>query len=160
MRELKLSWQEIDQLVGLLSRQLRSMPIDVVLGVSRSGLVPAVMLSHHLGIRDFAVLDIKRTESDERNARKSAPVLRGILNPSLLKGRDVLLVDDIVGEGLTMRAAYEVLRPLCRSITSCALAVNQRNLGTAAPRDVVNHHGCLVHGWIEFPWEGKEEAPR
>ncbi|ATB29011.1 phosphoribosyltransferase [Melittangium boletus] len=153
--KLHLSWQEIDQLVELLARQIKGKEIDVVLGVSRAGLVPAVMLSHHLGVRDFAVVDIKRTDSDSVNATKSAPVLRGILNESMLKGRNVLLVDDIVGEGLTMRTACGLLRPLCKTLVTSVLVVNQKNLGTATPRDVVDHHGCLIHGWITFPWEGK-----
>ncbi|WNG23034.1 purine phosphoribosyltransferase [Cystobacter fuscus] len=153
--KLQLSWGEIDQLVELMARQIKGKQIDVVLGISRAGLVPAVMLSHHLGVRDFAVMDIKRTDSDSVNATKSAPVLRGILNESMLQGRNVLLVDDIVGEGLTMRTARELLSPKCKSLVTCVLVVNQKNLGTAAPRDVVDHHGCLIHGWITFPWEGK-----
>lgn len=153
--KLNLTWREIDQLVELLTLQLKANEFDVVLGVSRSGLIPGVMLSHHLGVRDFAVLDIKRTDSDATNASKSAPVLRGILNEPLLRGRRVLLVDDIVGEGLTMRMACELLRPMCKSLVTSVLVVNQQNLGTAAPRDVVDHHGCVVHGWITFPWEGK-----
>ncbi len=153
--KLQLSWGEIDQLVELMARQIKGKQIDVVLGISRAGLVPAVMLSHHLGVRDFAVMDIKRTDSDSVNATKSAPVLRGILNESMLQGRNVLLVDDIVGEGLTMRTACELLRPKCKSLVTSVLVVNQKNLGMTAPRDVVDHHGCVIHGWITFPWEGK-----
>jgi uncharacterized protein len=153
--KLHLSWKEIDQLVELLARQVKDQSFDVVLGVSRSGLVPAVMLSHHLNVRDFAVLDIKRTDSDAVNATKSAPQLRGILNEKMLEGRNVLLVDDIVGEGLTMRTACNLLRPRCKSLVTSVLVVNQQNLGTVSPREVVDHHGCLIHGWITFPWEGK-----
>jgi hypoxanthine phosphoribosyltransferase len=153
--KLTLSWREVDQLVELLARPLGRIELDVVLGISRSGLVPAVMLSHHLGVRDFAVLDIKRTDSDALDATKSAPVLRGILNESMLEHKHVLLVDDIVGEGMTMRAACQLLRPMCKSLVTSVLVVNQQNLGQATPRDVVDHHGCLVHGWMTFPWEGK-----
>jgi uncharacterized protein len=151
--DLNLTWKEIDQLVELLARQLRHTTFDVVLGVARSGLVPAVILSHVLGVRDFAACDIKRTRSDEVDAPKLTPVLRGILNEGLLKDRNVLLVDDIVGAGLTMKMACNLLGPLCKSLTTCALVVNRANLRGVDPRDIVHHHACVVHGWITFPWE-------
>ncbi|XYI01413.1 phosphoribosyltransferase [Sorangium sp. So ce1128] len=150
---ITMSWQEVDQLAELLRRALSGVEVDVVLGISRSGLVPAVMLSHRLGVRDFAVLDIRRTESDDIESSKSLPTVCGLLDTARLQGRRVLLVDDIVGEGLTMMRAREVLTPLCDRLVSVTLVVNQRNLGMRSPCDVVDYHACIVHGWVTFPWE-------
>lgn len=155
-RELhQLSWAELDQLVDLLARRLEGQAFEAVVGIARSGLVPAVVLAHRLGIRAFSVLDIKRTESDGIESPKSLPRWDGVADGDALGGKRVLLVDDIVGQGLTLELARKIVRERCASLTTCVLVVNQRNLGPRRPNDVVDHFGCLVHGWVRFPWERK-----
>jgi uncharacterized protein len=153
-----ISWQEIDGMVALLADQLQTANIDVVLGVSRSGLIPAVMLSHILGVRPFAVVDIARTTSDDINAQKTEPEFRGSLNLGSLKGKNALIVDDIVGKGLTMRMVQKLVGEQGAIVTSVTLVVNQENLGLENPSDVVDHYACLLNGWVVFPWEGKEPS--
>ncbi len=152
-----ISWNEINGLVRLIADRVRDKPIDAIVGISRSGLIPAVMLSHTLGVRNFAVLDIIRTTSDNVNADKTIANYRGILNQQFITGQNVLLVDDIVGEGMTLRAAKEIIKDIGANIVSATLVVNQNNLGTIAPEEIVDHYGCIVHGWVIFPWEGKEQ---
>jgi hypoxanthine phosphoribosyltransferase len=156
LRPHAVSWTEIEGLVELIAEQGLKRNVDTVVGIARSGLVPAVMLSHRMGIRSFAVMDIARTASDEVDAEKSDPRLHGILNRDLLTGRRLLLVDDIVGAGLTMQTACATLREIKAEIVTAALVVNQRNLGPIAPTSVVDIVGCVVHGWVIFPWEGKD----
>jgi uncharacterized protein len=151
-----ISWNEINGLVRLIADRVGDKPIDAIVGISRSGLIPAVMLSHTLGVRNFAVLDIIRTTSDNVNADKTIANYRGILNQQFITGQNVLLVDDIVGEGMTLRTAKEILKDIGANIISATLVVNQNNLGTIAPEEIVDHDGCIVHGWVIFPWEGKD----
>lgn len=151
-----LSWDEINGLVLLIADEVKQKSIDTIVGISRSGLIPAVMLSHTLGVRNFAVLDIIRTTSDEINAEKTGANYRGILNKQFITGQNVLLVDDIVGEGMTLRNAKQILKDLDANVVSATLVINQNNLGTISPEEVVDIYGCVVHGWVIFPWEGKE----
>ena len=153
-----ISWAEIDGLVELLADKVSSLGLDAIVGISRSGLVPAVMLSHTIGVRALSVINIARTLSDEINAAKKEPVCHGILDPRALAGRKLLLVDDIVGKGLTMRMAVEALRDIGASPLSATLVVNQANLGDTPLDRVVDYFGCTVHGWVVFPWEGKRTA--
>ncbi|TBR56910.1 hypothetical protein B4U84_26045 [Westiellopsis prolifica IICB1] len=151
-----ISWDEINGLVGLLAERVADKPIDAIVGISRSGLIPAVMLSHVLGVRKFAVLDIIRTTSDNVNAEKTRANYRGLLNEEFITGHNVLLVDDIVGEGMTLRTAQEVIKNLGTNVISATLVVNQTNLGTIPSESIVDYYGCIVHEWVVFPWEGKE----
>jgi hypoxanthine phosphoribosyltransferase len=150
-----LSWLDVDGMVGALKSMLADERLDAVVGIARSGLIPAVMLSHVLGIRDFGVLDIRRTLNDEVNALKRDPVLRGQLNLEALRGRRVLLVDDVIGAGATMLAARAELQLLGATVTSAALVLNEANLGTRRAAEVVDHIATVVRGWVVFPWEGK-----
>ena len=155
---ITMSWNDIDELVHLLALSVAPRQFDVVLGISRSGLIPSVMLSHLLNVRQLAALSIMRTESDEIHAPKRAPVISGGLNLDLLCDSHVLLVDDIVGQGSTMQLATRYLASRCRSLTTSALAVNLANLGDQDPSRIVDHHACTVNGWVIFPWEGKREG--
>lgn len=150
------SWAEINALTHLLAEKASARDIECIVGISRSGLIPAVMLSHMLGVRPFGALDIVRTSSDALHAAKSEPVRRGGLNLDTMAGRRVLVVDDIVGEGLTMEAARDDLERIGAVPTLCTLVVNRENLGARDPAEVVDFWACSVHGWVIFPWEGKD----
>jgi hypoxanthine phosphoribosyltransferase len=155
---LKLSWGECHDLVELLSGALDGEVFDAVVGISRSGLIPAVMLSHLLGVRDFGVVDVVRTESDDHHSAKRAPHLRDVMNLRLLAGKRVLLVDDIAGAGQTLAAVKAMLVAIGSRVVSAVLVFNRGNhQPDGTPPD---HHGCLVHQWVEFPWECKDLLPR
>lgn len=152
------TWAEIDALVELVAERAAEHRVEAIVGIARSGLVPAVMLSHRIGVRPFSVIDIARTTSDAINASKSAPSLHGISNRDAVAGRRVLLIDDIVGHAMTMPMAATALRELGAEPVTATLVVNQRNLGARTPRSVVDICGCVVHGWVVFPWEGKDDV--
>lgn len=154
-RPLLLSWNEVHDLVELLADSVREKTFDIVVGISRSGLVPAVMLSHALGVRPFAVLDIARTSSDAYHSEKHAPVVRHEMNLSNLGGLRVLLVDDIVGAGETLRVARALLDSRGAKTTAVALVFNRKNSKTATVAEL-DHYGCQVESWVEFPWECKD----
>jgi len=48
MQTYKLTWDTIDELVYDLYQKLLDKPPSIIIGISRGGLVPAVMLSHAL----------------------------------------------------------------------------------------------------------------
>ncbi len=150
------SWAEIAGLADLLRDRLAGARIAGVVGIARSGLVPAVMLSHMLDVRPFAVLDIARTSSDAVEAEKSRPASRGDLGLENLRGRRVLLIDDIVGQGLTLEAARRILIAADIDPVTAVLVVNRANLAGRDACDIVDHWACEVHGWVVFPWEGKD----
>lgn len=151
----RFCWEEIAGLARLLADRLADARIDGVVGIARSGLVPAVMLSHMLGVRPFAVLDIARTHSDAIRADKSQPANHGSLGLERMRGHRVLLVDDIVGQGLTLDAARRDLLDAGIDPVTATLVVNRANLAGRDPHAIVDHWACEVHGWVIFPWEGK-----
>jgi len=52
MEKFYVTWEEIDELVDLLAKQITNSTyqIDYIFGLQRGGLIPAVMLSHKLSI--------------------------------------------------------------------------------------------------------------
>lgn len=66
-----VSWEEIDRLTQTLTEQVlaHGRP-EVIIGLQRGGLVPAVMLSHQLALPSLLALPVTRTSSDEVYASK------------------------------------------------------------------------------------------
>jgi len=149
------TWQEIDGMIYSIASHIEKDDIDAIVGISRSGLIPAVMLSHLLDVRNFSILDIKRTDSNAINSKKSEPHYQGLFNDLYVKNKNILLVDDIVGAGETMKLAREILNPLVQTLKAATLVVNESNLKDCTVFDIVDYCGAIIHGWAIFPWEGK-----
>lgn len=75
-----VGWGEIDFLVNFLVKKLPKGKYKSVFGVPRGGLIPAVLLSHKLGIR---LVDFQHIN------------------------RDTLIVDDIADSGKTLKAIMD-----------------------------------------------------
>ncbi len=154
-----LSWAEFTAITDHLAQAIRAdgRP-DVMVGILRGGIIPAVRLSHVLGLRDVRALDVTHTTADGVNAAKTPrPALRNSSSIGEVAGLDVLLVDDVAGTGETIAIAGSVLRAAGAGsvrIAACVLnETNWRHSGDHDPSDAVTYLGAACQGWVVFPWE-------
>ena len=54
-----VSWEALDRLVGDLADRLAGRPFDVMLAITRGGMVPAGMLAYRLRLRDILVAAVE-----------------------------------------------------------------------------------------------------
>lgn len=120
---------------------------DLVVGVSRGGLVPAVMLSHAYDVKmiclDISLRDKKLVESrgfDQTHDLAS-------------KGSRVLVVDDINDSGNTIATVRTVLQDLDPDLVKIAVLVNNND-----SHQRVDACGLAISKqedprWIVYPWE-------
>jgi uncharacterized protein len=122
-----ISWTEINDLLDDIQRQIKDSgeKFEMIAGVTRGGLVPAVMLSHRLNLPMMAI------------AAENA-----ILPISLAK--KTLIVDEIYDTGKTIRGLKQV-NPLTQ------FAVLYHNIGL----DELQYYGrkMRLDNWLVFPWE-------
>lgn len=153
---ISLSWKDIDKIIKEFINNIKVKP-DFIVAIQRGGLVPAVMLSHALKVRDVIPLNIKVTQDDSINSFKTKPIIIHNPNMKIINGKKVLLVDDIVGSGYTYQVAIKYLHGYHPElITSLICVVNKNNWEKAnsdSPDKYINNIGMLVRGWTEFPWE-------
>ncbi len=149
----KLSWDEIENYINNFCGAVKGMRFDYIVTLSRGGLIPSVITSHKLGIRELIIIRLKRTLSDDIHATKDAPEIE--FNERDLKkinGKKILLVDDIVGSGVTLKHTLELLNKYQpQSITSFALTLSNTNYLPENP--ITDYIGEKVTEWIVFPWE-------
>jgi hypoxanthine phosphoribosyltransferase len=154
-----LDWQA---LAGLADRLATAVATDgspdVVVGLLRGGMVPAVLLAHALRLRDVRAIDVTHTASESVNAAKTLrPTVRNPRSLGNLRGLDVLVVDDVVGKGDTIAMATDLVRSARASrVRAAVCAVNELNWFATRDRDpseVLNYIAVRCRGWVIFPWE-------
>lgn len=155
---LLVSWETIEDLTqALASRLVVDGKPDMVVCLQRGGLIPGVLLSHQLAVAEMLTIPIRRTTSDAVYADKQVPVLVLPEQASQLAGKDVVLVDDIVGSGETMQAALSALAVFHpRRLRTVSYLVNLDHWEQAhhsSPEQEMTYIGQTIRAWAIFPWE-------
>lgn len=148
MGELSFDWPEIEKMLVLLSRKIRRTFVpDVVVGVARGGLIPAVRLCHLLGDREFRVIHMRHYRGKRR---MRTPELISDIKP--LKGK-VLLVDDVADTGRSLRFVLDHVRKRCNGeVRVATLACKPRS----DPKP--DYFAFETEEWVIFPWEKRSRG--
>ncbi len=152
MRVHSLSWAETEGLCeGLASRISSSGFVpDMIVGISRGGLVPSRLLSDILGVRELFTVRV----SFYTGVGKTATSPR-IVQPLVerLEGRSVLLVDDVSDTGGSLKVAKEYLLGMgAREVRAATLHFKPHS--KFRPDFFVGE----TEAWLVYPWERHESA--
>tara|TARA_R100001591_G_scaffold39207_3_gene50762 strand:+ start:658 stop:1092 length:435 start_codon:yes stop_codon:yes gene_type:complete len=141
VEKTNLGWSYIEYQVDKICEHImkQSSKFDVVVGISRGGLIPAVMISHRLNL---PLLTMTVTLRDN---------LARVQSLKIKKGEKALVVDDINDSGNTLHMISEFFKQ--RHIHA-TYAVLQNKLSSNFS---VDYWGTLQDNdnWINFPWENK-----
>lgn len=157
-----VTWEMFDSVITNLVRKIKKdYKADIIVSIVRGGMIPSVILSHKLEIRNVENIIVKETINDSINATKITPLVE--VNPNMrekIAGKNVLLIDDIVGSGETMKLIRKVIGK-CepRKLKTVSCYVNEENWekrNGIEVSDLVDYVGAIVRGWVIFPWENIE----
>jgi len=135
-----VGYGKVEELVAILAARITARDFDAIVGVSRSGIVPATMLSHRLG-KELYMIRCQR-HCDEISWMGTPPT-----------GKSLLIVDDIVSRGDTMRRVYDYLNCSGYAVKSLALFVD---------RDRSSFHPDFAldaPGFVRFAWDRRDTTP-
>lgn len=148
-----LNWAVYNKCIDILVTSLTGIDIDLIIGIARGGLVPAVSLSHRLNVPDLLMLGVRRNLSDDSYPPRGEPSIVTV-DETQVSGRELVLIDDIVGDGATMRLAVsEVQRHNPKKIITASLVLNVE--ATFQP----DFYILSVDDWVVFPWEDNPARP-
>ncbi|MEN9560789.1 MAG: hypothetical protein RIQ56_62 [Candidatus Parcubacteria bacterium] len=143
---LLLTWEEVMEDTARVGKEIQSSGFvpEYLVGITLGGLAPLLFLAKQLGIRN--VLTIAANSYDNQNRRD----LQILHMPNVdLTGKRVLLVDEIVDSGETMRVLTELLRERLGA-TELKTAVVVKKEGSSFTPDFFARS---TTEWVEFPWE-------
>jgi hypoxanthine phosphoribosyltransferase len=143
-----VSWDDLVELVARLGDQVRG-EYDVMLCITRGGMVPAGMLAYRLGIRNILVAAVEFYDSLGHPA--AAPTFLQFPADPQLHGRRVLIVDEVWDTGTTIAAVIDRVRQAGGLPTTAVLHYKP----THSVVDVVpDHHVVTTDRWVVYPFKG------
>ena len=101
MNKQHLTWTQVEDLAIRLADRLEA-AYDVMLVITRGGMVPACIISERLNLRNILVAAVMFYNGQERALEK--PIFLQFPADPLLNKRRVLIVDDVWDSGKTIMA--------------------------------------------------------
>ena len=125
-----LSWDDVEVLVKKLCNKITQSNLDIkdIWGLPRGGLIPAVMVSHKLGI----------------------PMTKGTITP------DTLIIDDICDSGVTLANFYKTYQDEFAFPFDIKTAVLHYKPQTSVFEPTLFANQWSSNNWIIYPWERKD----
>jgi hypoxanthine phosphoribosyltransferase len=142
---LSLGWSDVHLLTSKLAKKVES--ADVIVGILRGGMIPALLLSDLLGIKDVVAVRLgsyKGTQKLRKPYVTEPPCID-------LRGKRILVVDDVCDTGETLEVVTKLLRLLGASGNTIAVLVKKSSCKVK-----VDLWGMEDDRWILFPWEANE----
>jgi hypothetical protein len=144
---ITVSWGELDRLVGILAEQVGS-DYDLVLAITRGGLVPAGILAYRLDLREILVAGVEFYTTGGRT--HPAPVFGHFPDAELLRDRRILVVDEVWETGETMAAVFERVRAAGGRPVSAVIHYKPGRSRVSLEPDF---HAALADGWVTYPYK-------
>ena len=143
-----LSWQNVEELIGHLLPQLRD-AYDALLMITRGGIVPGGLIAEALDLRYILTAAVEFPSVGE--ARMAWPTFLQFPSDPLLKGKHVLIVDDIWENGRTITT---VMGRIKSAGGFPHTAVLHYKPGTSLFREVgPDYYAAITDRFVVYPWE-------
>jgi len=142
---LELDWTMFGELCRALALKVgRDYDPEIILGITRAGVIPAAVVSSILGGVDFYSLRISRRDSDD-SVRDRPAIFSEV--PQAVRGKRVLIVDEITTSGDTLRLALAAVRDAgpaeVRTATSFARTTGYQP----------DYAALTMDAFVIFPWD-------
>lgn len=160
MNKRTVTWAELQHLVSKICRDISASNWrpDYIVGITRGGLVPAVLMSHWL---DVPLETLKVSLRDEGQTESNCWMAEDAFN-----GKNILIVDDINDSGATINWIVEDWKTSCLPDDPTWNDVWNKNVRYAVLFDnlasdaevVADYTGVEINkaennAWIDFPFE-------
>jgi hypoxanthine phosphoribosyltransferase len=146
MEKEYLHWSKVDEAIWTLADYVRKdFQVDIIVGIARGGLIPAVRLSHIMDNILLRVMDVKfYTDIEEHSEMPTITV--PLTEP--VKGKHVLIVDDVADTGKTLKVVKDYIKT--QGARDVRIAVIAKK-----PQSIIDpdYYIFQTDRWIIFPWE-------
>lgn len=143
-----VSWEDLDRLVTRLAERLAGRSFDVLLAITRGGMVPAGMLAYRLRLRDILVAAVEYY--DETGQPGPHPTFFQFPADPLLRGKRVLIVDEVWDSGTTIAAVTDRVRQAGGEPTTAVLHYKPSNSVVDLEPDVFAEETAA---WVVYPFK-------
>jgi hypoxanthine phosphoribosyltransferase len=143
-----VSWEDLDRLVAGLADRLVGTRFDVMLAITRGGLVPAGMLAYRLRTRNILVAAVEYYDDDGRPGPH--PTFLQFPADPLLRGQRVLIVDEVWDSGTTIHAVTDRVLQAGGIPTTAVLHYKPQHSRVPGRPDV---YAVETDRWVVYPFK-------
>lgn len=143
-----VTWEALDGLVAQLADRLAGDRFDVLLAITRGGLVPAGMLAYRLRIRNILVAAVEFY--DDHGQPGPHPTFLQFPADPLLRGQRVLVVDEVWDSGTTIHAVTTRILQAGGLPTTAVLHWKPERSVVPGEPDV---HAVTTDAWVVYPFK-------
>ncbi len=149
VKKIYLSWADVDQLVSSMIPGLQSNNYDVMIAITRGGIIPGAIIAERLAIPQVMVASVDFYEDETYSF--DWPVFMQFPSDSFLRGKQVLIIDDIWDRGKQVVSVTERIEQAGGFPISAVLHYKPER--SRFPDKAPNFYGVQTADWIIYPWE-------
>jgi uncharacterized protein len=150
MNKVYLSWANVDTMISSnLAPRLQGQHFDIILAITRGGIVPGGMIAELLNIQQILVASVDFYKDTAHNL--DWPIFMQFPSDSLLRGQEVLIVDDVWYRGREIISVTERVEMANGYPTSAVLHYKPKfsQFKDRTP----NFYAATTDDWVIYPWE-------
>lgn len=145
-----LSWELFGQAQEELAQQIADSDFspEVLVAVARGGMLPGGALTYSLGVKLTDAINVE-FYTDVEETLPDPVLLAPMLDTDSIRGKRILVVDDVADSGRTLALVLKLLRGFGADVRSAVLY--------AKPTTVISPDFVwkATDKWIVFPWSAK-----
>ena len=145
-----IQWNICNSLINILADKIQASGIkfDLIIGISKGGLIPAVMIGHKLGIKSFLCVGASHYEGNKQKKEVEIHQFPTEELKKFNKDANILLIDEIIDSGETVNIVIKKLKDV-GFVNIVVATICYRNYAKIKP----DFWAEEVKTWIIFPWE-------
>ncbi len=149
LKKTYLSWSDVDKLIDSLIPRLQNYHYEVIIVITRGGIIPGGIIAERLGIQQVLVASIDFYQDEEHDL--DWPICMQFPSDSFLTGKQVLIVDDIWNSGKQAVSVIERVE-LAKSYPKLAVLHYKPHYSKFADKSP-DFYAAETTDWIIYPWE-------
>jgi hypothetical protein len=149
MEKVYLTWDDVARLIDRLAPKITG-PFDSLVAITRGGIVPGGLLSERLRIRQVFIASVYFFQEEDQAL--DWPIFLQFPEDHLLRGKRILVVDDIWDKGITITSVRErILQVGGEPVT---LVLHYRPISSTSDQHP-DIFGQETEHYIVYPWEAE-----
>ena len=152
MKILDFNYEMLERAVDSIYERLKNpKTIDLIVAIGRGGFVPSVYISHRLSLKKMSACFIDTYDSSNKREKLELKDLDLTKMPKINGAKNILVVDDIVDSGQTLKVLdqwFKLMYPETTVQYACLVYKP-----TSVFSDVIYGLEVCDDSWVKFPWE-------
>lgn len=154
VKRIYLSWSDVDKLISSLVPRIEAYDCDLVIAITRGGIIPGAIIAERLAIQQVLVASVDFYEDEEHDL--DWPVFMQFPADSFLRGKQALIVDDIWDRG--KQTAHVMERVKQAGGRPLSVVLHYKPHRSHFPDKSPDFYASETSDWIIYPWEVERGA--